>query len=78
MAALLCLEVAVLQLFVRGRWHLSDEMACMLEALLFARVGCNAASFFVVGTFVFEASAEATSCLLESFVFLRHDLFCLV
>ena len=76
MAVLLHSEVAVLQLFVRGRWHLSDVMACMLKALLFAGVGYNAASFFVVGTYVSEASVEATSSLLESFVFLRHDLFC--
>ena len=64
-AALLCSDVALLQLFVRGRWHLSDVMVCMPEALLFAGVGYNAASFFVVGTFVSGASAKATSCVLE-------------
>ena len=69
MAVLLHSEVAVLQLFVRGRWHLSDMMACMLKALLFAGVGYKAASFFVVGIFVSGASAKATSCLLQSFVF---------
>ena len=65
LAALLCSDVALLQLFVFERWHFSDVMACMLEASLFAGVGYNAASLFVVGTFVSDASAEATSCLLE-------------
>ena len=64
-AVLLWSDMALLQLFVRGRWHLSDVMACTLKALLLAGVGYDAASFFAVGTFVSEASAEATSCLLE-------------
>ena len=65
LAALLCSDGVLLQLFVNGRLHLSAVTACMLEALLFAGVGYNTTSFFVVGTFVSGALVEATSCLLE-------------